>query len=325
VDQVRATGVPDRGHAEWKTPDIYPGNVSRITKQLAKQLDGIELVRLRRETRDQKLCFSSRPFVLCGLPFRPLPKTQLLYERRNGRFVLQIAGHPDYGVPFGQDRLVPIFLATLAIQQKTPTIRFKTAAEMLDIFGMSKGGREYRRLIAAFERIFGATIFFGTDTLTSKSSVVKRTRFNFFSEAQIWYHGTKEGRSLSEGEFENVIVLSTEFYEEVIAHPIPTDFEVVRILSSAPAILDLFVWLSYRCFTARGKESIPIFGDFGLVQQIGTTEYTRPRRFRQKLDQWLGTIRLLWPECPATISSDGLYLVIDHATAVLSREQSAHF
>jgi len=190
VDQVRATRVPDRAHAEWKTPDIYPDNVSRITKQLAKQLDGIELVRLRRETRDQKLCFSSRPFVLCGLPFRPLPKTQLLYERRNGHFVLQIAGHPDYGVPFGQDRLVPIFLATLAIQQKTPTIRFKTAAEMLDVFGMSKGGREYRRLIAAFERIFGATIFFGTDRLSSKSSVVKRTRFNFFSEAQIWYHGT---------------------------------------------------------------------------------------------------------------------------------------
>ena len=172
--------------------------------------------------------------------------------------------------------------------------------------------------------LFRSRFFFGTDTLTSKSSVVKRTRFHFFSEAHIGYHGTKEERSLSEGDFENVIVLSTEFYEEVIAHPIPTDFEVVRILSAAPAILDLFVWLSYRCFTARGKESIPIFGDFGLVQQIGTTEYTRPRRFRQKLAQWLRTIRLLWPECPAKISSDGLYLVIDHATAVLSKEQSAH-
>jgi hypothetical protein len=34
----------------------------------------------------------------------------------------------------------------------------------------------------------------------------------------------------------------------------------------APAILDPFVWLSYRCFTARGEESIPIYGDFGLVQ-----------------------------------------------------------
>src|SRR5262245_33717558 len=39
----------------------------------------------------------------------PLPADQLLYERRNGKFVLQVTGHPDYGVPFGQDRIVPIF------------------------------------------------------------------------------------------------------------------------------------------------------------------------------------------------------------------------
>ena len=34
--------------------------------------------------------------------------------------------------------------------------------KMLDTFGMAKGGKEYRRLLAAFERIFGATILFGT-------------------------------------------------------------------------------------------------------------------------------------------------------------------
>jgi hypothetical protein len=35
---------------------------------------------------------------------------------------------------------------------------------MLDTFGMQQGGSQYRRLIGAFQRIFGATIFFGTDT-----------------------------------------------------------------------------------------------------------------------------------------------------------------
>ena len=64
-------------------------------------------------------------------------------------------------MPFGQD-LVPIYLATLAIRQQSQTIRFRTAAEMLETFGMHKGGKEYRRLVSAFERIFGATIFFGT-------------------------------------------------------------------------------------------------------------------------------------------------------------------
>ena len=79
---------------------------------------------------------------------------------------------------------MPIFLATLAVRQRSQTIRFRTASEMLDTFGMHKGGKEYRRLIAAFERIFGATMFFGTDKLTSTAKVVQRSRFSFFREAK---------------------------------------------------------------------------------------------------------------------------------------------
>jgi hypothetical protein len=287
----------------------------RISKQTLHRLDGIQLVRFKREQGEQNLCFSSRPFVLCGLPIRPLPAGQLIYERKNGSFVLQIIGHPDYGVPFGQDRIVPIFLGTLAVQQKSQTIRFKSASGMLEIFGMGKGGWEYRRLIAAFERIFGATMFFGTDSLTAKAKVVQRSRFNFFREAQIWYNRAAD-ESVFSANLENVIVLSDEFFQEITAHPIPTDLEAVKLLTSAPGILDLFVWLSYRCFTAKGQESIPIFGDFGLVRQIGAVEYARPRRFREKLAQWIRTIRLVWPECPAQISSDGLYLMVDHAAAI---------
>jgi hypothetical protein len=65
----------------------------------------------------------------------------------------------DFGLPFGQDRLVPIFLATLAVRQQSQIIRFQSAAQILDTFGMAKGCKEYRRLVLAFERIFGATIF----------------------------------------------------------------------------------------------------------------------------------------------------------------------
>src|SRR5262245_26445711 len=50
----------------------------RISKQLHRKVEGIELVRLNREQRNQNLCFSSRPFVLCGLPVRRLPADQLL-------------------------------------------------------------------------------------------------------------------------------------------------------------------------------------------------------------------------------------------------------
>jgi hypothetical protein len=59
-----------------------------------------------------------------------------------------------------------------------------------------------------------------------------------------------------------------------------------------------------------------IFGAFGLINQLGAVEYARPRRFREKLQQWLRTIRLVWPECPAEISPDGNYLSVNHSIAI---------
>jgi hypothetical protein len=297
--------------------DQFPDLI--VSRQKLKQAERVQLIRQRREEANQTLCFSSRPFVLCGLPVRRLPKDQLLYERRNGHFVLQVTGHPDFGVPFGQDRLVPIFLATLAVRQKSQLIRFRTAAEMLESFGMHTGGKEYRRLVQAFERIFGATIFFGTDTLIGRARVVQRARFNFLREAQIWYSRTPDQRVLS-ADFENLIMLSDDFYQEIVAHPIPNDLEAVKLLAASPAVLDLYMWLSYRCFKVKGMETIPIFGAFGLANQIGTVEYSRPRRFRAMLEQWLRTIRAMWPECPARISRDGQSLLIQHAPAILPKE-----
>src|SRR6516225_10339083 len=146
---------------------VHPDLV--ISKRRQRKIESIECVRLKRENARQNLGFSSRPFVLCGLPVRRPPQGSLLHERRNGPFVLQVTGHPGYGLPWGQDRLVPIFLATQAIRQKSPQIVFESAAEMLSTFGMQQGGSQYRRLVGSFQRIFGATIFFGTDSQTERA------------------------------------------------------------------------------------------------------------------------------------------------------------
>ena len=278
-----------------------------VSKYRLKQAEGIHLVRQRREQGNQLLGFNSRPFVLCGLPLRRPPPGQLLYERRNGNFVLQVTGHPEFGLPFGQDRLVPIFLATMAVRQQSRTIRFKSASVMLDMFGMANGGKEYRRLVAAFERIFGATMFFGTD-LASTTRVVHKVRFNFLSEATIWYQRDSGG--------ENIVTLSQEFFAEVMAHPIPADLEAVKVLVASPGALDLFLWLSYRCFTAKGRESIPLFGPMGLAHQLGCADYSRPRRFRAMLDQWIATILEVWPGCPAHLDQTGQHLSVSHGLAV---------
>ena len=136
------------------------------------------------------------------------------------------------------------------------------------------------------------------------------------SEARIWYSRDPDQKLLP-GDCQNVIVLSDEFYREIQDHPIPTDLEAAKALSFSPAALDLFMWLSYRCFTARGRERVPLFGDFGLISQLGSADYARPRKFREKLEGWLDVIRTMWPQCPASIDPDGTGLFVDRANAVL--------
>lgn len=101
---------------------------------------------------------------------------------------------------------------------------------------MQQGGSQYRRLVSAFQRVFGATIFFGTDTQREKAMVMHRGRFNFMREARIWYSRNPEQEMLPGG-FENEVVLSDEFYREVLDHPIPADLEAAKALSCSPAAI----------------------------------------------------------------------------------------
>src|SRR5215472_17791511 len=70
-----------------------------LTKRKLRYLEAIQLVREQRETRQQQLAYNARPFVLCGIPLRRPPKDQLAYTRRNGKFFLDITGHPQFGLP----------------------------------------------------------------------------------------------------------------------------------------------------------------------------------------------------------------------------------
>ena len=188
-----------------------------------KQVESVLLVREQRAWQRQKLAFQARPFVLCGLPLRRPPPTQLSYARRNGNFFLQIVTHPDFGLPFGQDRLIPIWVATLALRQKSRQVHFDSAAQMLDFFRLPKDGFLYRRLVEAFKRIFGATIFFGTEEQSRPKAVIDWARFHFLDHVQLWYN---MGSQCSDGQaelHENVITLSEVFYNEIDRHRIPVE------------------------------------------------------------------------------------------------------
>lgn len=283
-----------------------------ITRRRIKKLDAIAEVQQRRCDAKTEKAYSARPFVLCGIPVRRPAKHTLEYSRQNGRFRLRVIGDPAYGLPFGQDRLLLIWIATMAVWQKTREIHFRSAAAILEAFGLAKDGRYYKRLIASFERIFYSTFFFSSDQQVGEATLMERQSFRFVKNARLWYTepGPSEPTHASQTRTENVIVLSEEFWREIQEHPIPVDLAVVKALADSPGNLDLYVWLVWRCWTARGPVTVPLFGPEGLISQLGNSAKLRKRDFRRQIVQWLKVIRQLWPECPANVAESGALLLV---------------
>jgi hypothetical protein len=60
------------------------------------------------------------------------------------------------------------------------------------------------------------------------------------TEARIWYSKDLAQRNLPE-DCRHTIVLSDELYREITGHPISTDLEATKALSSCAAALDLYL------------------------------------------------------------------------------------
>jgi hypothetical protein len=276
-----------------------------LSKRQLRQVERIQAAREQQHSTAPSLLFGPRPLILCGMPVKKPPISQLIHRRRNGHFLLEICAHPKYGLPFGQDRLVLIWVASLAVKQQSRIIAFKSGAQILREFDLPLDGRHYSRMIEAFGRIFSSTIYFGIPR--GQHDAIECSRAHFFDALDSWFspQTTEIG-----AHHENVVVLSEAFWEELRAHPIPVCKQVVCALASSPACLDLYLWLVWRSFGLRQTQRIPVGGSSGLSAQLGSVEYDRSRDFERTLTRWVKRIRTVWPECPAHVEKSGRSLII---------------
>ena len=85
---------------------------------------------------------------------------------------------------------------------------------------------------------------------------------------------------------------------------------IVVALAHAPGVFDIYLWIVWKSWTVKGREvRVPLTGPGGLSLQLGTREYSRERRFRDKIIIWLERVKASWPACPAYISSSHRFLV----------------
>jgi len=280
-----------------------------LSDRAASRVRQVESTRYRRQRQQQDIGFSSRPFTLCNLPIRPV-KNRTVYERRNGNFFLRIEAGQGRELPYGRDRLVLILVTTMAVQQQCRTVKLGSATDILRLFGRGQSGTHYRKLMESFDRIFSATICWGTQRELENRSFIEQYKVSMLDHVRLWYCTTSHTHVAA---FDNTITLSQPFFDELMAHSIPVDLEVVRGLLDSPGELDFYIWIVLRAWVMQQgiTTEVPLCGPNSLREQLGT-QVKADRKFRQVVRNWLRRTKAFWPDCPAEISSDGNALLMSH-------------
>jgi hypothetical protein len=149
-----ASVVDDRGRvgdvpAELQSEDSRaPAGPSRRLLNTAGRMAAAAVARSAGEDT-QILGFTPQDFVIFGLPYKN-PKTSL-YVRRNGALTFTITGG-THGVPYAQDRLLVIWLATVfkvCGSPETNAIGFDSLRVVARSLGKASSGQQRQRIEAA--------------------------------------------------------------------------------------------------------------------------------------------------------------------------------
>ena len=183
-----------------------------------------------------------RMMALCSLP-RTDPGNRLQYERVNGPYTLIMYTSGKTKLPYGNiPRLLFVWLCSEATQKQSRELFLgNSLSDFMKQLGMEPVGGTRTRIRNQMDRLFNASVSLiyedRRDKVTVNALIADRTEF--------WWNERKpDERTL----WQSKIVLSENFFEEIISHPVPLDMNILRALTRSALGLDLYVWLNYRVF-----------------------------------------------------------------------------
>ena len=257
---------------------------------------------------DADMGFMARLLALCSLP-RTNPKNRLQYGRRNGPYTLGMSAGINNKLPYGNiPRLLLAWVCSEAVRtQRRELVLGRSLYEFMRKLGMDdrSGGAnaERTRLKNQMRRLFRCTVSLVYEDAQRDASVTSpiadRTEF-WWSERQpdapvLW---------------NSTIRLGEEFFNELIAHPVPLDLNTLKALKRSPLGLDLYFWLVYRTFTLKAPLTLSwrqLFRQFG-ADPLKVSKHGSVSMFRAACLRELKKIERAWPDLHYRTVTGGLVI-----------------
>jgi hypothetical protein len=217
------------GMEEITAPQREPEPIKALTVQgkhhftRLKQIDALAGIG---DDPNADMGFMARLLTLCSLP-RTDPGSRLQYKRQNGPYKLIMIAGGDNKLPFGNlPRLLLAWVSTEAVRTKErELILGNSLAAFMRQLGMhsdSGGDRGDRtRLRHQVDRLFNAHVQLIYESpghkATASSSIADRT--------ELWWNYRKPEQDTL---WQSRIFLGEAFFNEIIAHPVPLDMQILR-------------------------------------------------------------------------------------------------
>ena len=285
-----------------------------------QRVNQVAKIQVDRQLQAQELGWLFRPLALCPFPAKPLKTRAIVngkevvfndakWERKAGKLTIAITADPAFGVPYGQDILIVLYLAIEARRQGSRKIVVNFYRDLMEMFGINaNSGYKYKAVQASMARIRNALYKWELDQGATRET---GGNYLYIEEWDLYFDPKNpQQRPL----WDQYILLSERFWYEINKHKIPFNLEAARHLKTKPAHLNFYLWLSYRVWNVwnecPGEETlIPFWGDCGLQNQMSSV-IEEKRNFRIQVKNWLATVKKIWPLCPVEIVDDSLRIYV---------------
>lgn len=235
------------------------------------------------------LGFYARLMCQVTLPHAKLKQNE--FERRNGDVLIHMMSPAKVGLPYGTyPRMLMAWVTTEAMRTKSPRLLLgdSLSAFMKSLGLIPTGGRwgSIFRLQDHLRRLVSCSISY---TYEGKGEW-EMAAIHPVKAARLWWDPKRpELTDLWQSE----LVLSDDFYKEVVKHPVPYDERVLQKLAPkrSPLALDIYFWLTHRLSYLRKPVRIP----WTYLQQQFGGDYKLTRQFKANFVRQMSVVLMYYP------------------------------
>lgn len=257
----------------------------------------------------QNMFQMSQAFITCSvMRYSPSDERQISHTARLADSTLTVtltAGLKDVALPFGTDRTLLYWIFDKAVKTGTPFVSLENIGIYLREMGMVDSGKNHLDLISRMERLFGMVI--GIER--TNEDVTDAELLRVFSRSRLpkgsRFHSKYKPSAVPE-EYRGKVgmLISPEVFADLKKYHVAVPLEVIRLHRDKPQMLDISLFLYWRCFAAQAASLITWDS---LREQLGHPDSNR-RRLRETVKIACQMWKTIWPEFNCESNCEGLWI-----------------